>query len=212
MSGAFRPLLQLNEQTMKVLSWWIRNNYAANIPVSVILVAVKFAGQVRSQFDKTHHHCIVTPDNGQTVTFICKIDEHLPSFCRGTIAACTEFGMYRWIIKLNKFSKHMIIGVAQFPWNKAFIGLIINVDTQWSMSKWKNNKLKRLQKDPAANVEDGDKVKIIIHQETAGFEVFNDEGTKWQISHKIEPGKYKLFVTLEEISDSVSIIDYTQLI
>lgn len=215
MSGTFRGFVRTNQQTIKVIRWLIRNYCAKNVPLAVIVVAVQFAGQIRAQFSNSNCHCISTADNFQTLTLICNIREHLPIVCRGTLAASTQFGMYRWILQLNKYSKHMIIGVSQFPWNNGFVALTIDVDAHWSMSGFKvsktRTKSRRFKKNPPADVEDGDKVKIIIHKEKIGFEVFNDEGVKWQFSYKIDPGKYKLFVTLEKVSDSVSIIDYTQL-
>lgn len=215
MPSHFKGLLRIKEQTTKVLCGWTRRYYRKNVPVAVTIIAAQFAGQIRAQFSRNNCHCVSTPDNFQTVTVICKIPEHLPTLCRGTLTVSTQFGMHRWVLQINKYSKHMIIGIAQYPWKNGFFALTIDIDAYWTMSAYKqlNNKTKsnRFQKNPPANVEDGDKVKIIIHGEKVGFAVFNDEGSKWQFSYQIDPGEYNLFVNLEQESDSVSIIDYTQL-
>ena len=216
MSSALRGgLLRSNDQTVKVVTCWTRHNCQVTVPIAVLLISVKYINQIRAQFNKRNCHCVTTPDNFQTVTLICQIPEHLPSICSGILSASTEIGMYKWTLKINKFSKYIIIGIAQFKFQDAFFGLTVDKQSDWAITGWKTikkkTKTRRFKRDIESKIEDGDQITIIIYKTVVAFEVFNDKCSKWKFKSNIEIGEYKIFATLQEITDSISIVDYKQL-
>ena len=210
----FECSAQSKEQTKKVVTCWTRKNYLQTVPIPIVFTILKYINFIREQFANNIYHCVSTPDNLQTVKLICESPERL-HICRGIIPASTEIGQYQWQLKLNQFKSLFAVGVFNVQSCKARYGLTIKKKSECAIIGWKlineHFETKKLKRDEAARIKNGDQIQITISGRMVKFKVFNNKTVKWKITIALKSGEYKIWASLQKLQDSISIIDYKQL-
>ena len=215
-----------------VTSGWIREEYHGDqiYPFSVQFLSVRYLQSIQEQWHPQHSDCAALSDKGKTITRISSSSntsqQHHPYnlIAFGSIIGSTEGGHHEWKMKINNYWKLISVGISYVTKHESlkkyygidfFKGDFTVKQYEFQISGAKNEITVYDHVDDRNNnnldgLKNGDILVVKLRGKIVNFQVFREGQIQIETDINIQHGNYKIFVRLNQIGDSISIISYQQ--